>query len=228
MLAAAADPVVERRAADLQDPAQETDGIGDLLRGDEPVDLLAGHRSASRSKTTAAFRRTYFSNPSSATRRGSLANSARSSPLTAAGPSRRFFRRCSTSCAGSRGSPQLAGHIPNRPATVQGQVGGVAAELLRVLCFDARSGVLLLGYCKVWRCPASGGHFIGPESKNRTHASSKHSATRSPSNPPPDHPARPPTRQPTPPEPDDPLARPGHHFRIRARGNRRRRRVRCR
>jgi hypothetical protein len=56
--AAAVHPAVERGGADLQDSAQETDGMGGLLRSDEPVDRFAGHRSVSRAKKTAAFRKT--------------------------------------------------------------------------------------------------------------------------------------------------------------------------
>jgi hypothetical protein len=45
--------------------------------------------------------------------------------------------------------PELAGDLADRAATIQGELRG---------CFDAPSRVLLLGYCQVWRCPASGGH----------------------------------------------------------------------
>jgi hypothetical protein len=89
--AATADRVVERARADVQGAAEETDGIDGLLRGDEPMEVRAGHRSVSRRRRPRLFAGSP-SPTSSATRRRSRASSRRFSPLTAAGRSRRSAR----------------------------------------------------------------------------------------------------------------------------------------
>lgn len=90
--AAATPPAIERGRPHGQDPAQETDEIGGLLRGDEPVDHLSGHRSVSRAEKAAAFRRT--------------SSSSSSAPVTAAVPSQRSRRRGSPKLRRSRCSPR--------------------------------------------------------------------------------------------------------------------------
>jgi hypothetical protein len=87
-----------------------------------------------------------FFNPSSATRRHTIASSARSSPLTAGDGAPSAVAR--PSCAGSRGSPRARGPHPepngHRPGPASPRCGGTPPGTN----FDAPSRVLLNGYCK--------------------------------------------------------------------------------